>query len=52
MTWGAEDIFRQNQQGNNSPSAVKADENVDYFSDIAATVKKTPKVIERFRLDF
>ena len=46
-TWGAEDIFRQKQQLNNSLSAEKSEENVDYFSDIAATVKKTPKVRQK-----
>jgi len=32
---------------NNSPTAEKSDEQIDYFSDIAATVKKTPKVIHK-----
>lgn len=52
-TWGAEDIFRQKQQANHSPSADKNDENIDYFSGIAATVKKTPKVrIHHHDLEF
>ncbi|CAF1165191.1 unnamed protein product [Rotaria sordida] len=50
-SWGAEDIFRQNQHLNNSQTADKNDEKMDYFSDIAATVKKTPKIILKKRIN-
>ncbi|CAF2591875.1 unnamed protein product [Rotaria sp. Silwood2] len=50
-SWGAEDIFRQKQNLNNSPTADTSDEQIDYFSDIAAKVKKAPKIILKKRIN-
>ncbi|CAF3400197.1 unnamed protein product [Rotaria socialis] len=50
-SWGAEDIFRQKQLANNSPTAEQSDAKIDYFSDIAATVKKTPKIVLKKRIN-
>ncbi|CAF0937803.1 unnamed protein product [Adineta steineri] len=47
-SWGREDIFRQK---NDSQINEKTDDQVDYFTDIAATVKKTPKIILKKRLN-
>ncbi|CAF1042145.1 unnamed protein product [Adineta steineri] len=47
-SWGREDIFRQK---NDSQINEKNDEQIDYFTDIAATVKKTPKIILKKRLN-
>lgn len=50
-TWGADDIFRQKQTANNSSTSATNDDQVDYFTDIAATVKKTPKIILKKRVN-
>ncbi|UJR37374.1 hypothetical protein I4U23_030082 [Adineta vaga] len=50
-SWGNEDIFRQKQLANNSPPGTTNDEQIDYFSDIAATVRKTPKIILKKRMN-
>ncbi|CAF1195249.1 unnamed protein product [Adineta ricciae] len=50
-SWGSEDIFRQKALENHSPTDGNNDDQIDYFSDIAATVKKTPKIILKKRVN-
>jgi len=51
-SWGADDIFRQKRlSSNNSTTIESTNEQIDYFNDIAATIKKTPKIVLKKRVN-